>query len=79
MRANSTPRYRLRDDRLREAAAAKGDHTTYAIAKRAGLNQTSLSRVRRGISEPATPTLMALGEAYGIPVERLVEKQETAI
>lgn len=69
------PRYRLHGDRLAEAAAAKGDMSSYAIAKRTGLNQTTLSRLRRGIAQPATSTLLTLATEYGLTVEDLLERQ----
>ncbi|MFJ3083878.1 helix-turn-helix domain-containing protein [Streptomyces halstedii] len=68
-------RYRLRGERLAEAAAAKGDMSSYAIAKRTGLNQTTLSRLRRGIAQPATSTLLTLASEYGLSVEDLIEDQ----
>ncbi|MDX2839486.1 helix-turn-helix domain-containing protein [Streptomyces ipomoeae] len=66
--------YRLRNRRLQEAAAAKGDHTNYAIAKRTGLNQTTLSRVCRGIVQPAAATLLALATTYGLSVDELIDR-----
>lgn len=67
--------YRLRIARLQEVAAARGDHSNYAIAKRTGLNQTTLSRICRGIAEPATKTLLTLAAAYGLSLDELVERQ----
>jgi len=54
------PTYRLSGERLARAAADKGDLSGYAIAKRTGLNQTTLSRLRRGMARPATKTLLTL-------------------
>jgi transcriptional regulator with XRE-family HTH domain len=68
-------RYRLHGERLAEAAAAKGDMSSYAIAKRTGLNQTTLSRLRRGIAQPATGTLLVLAAEYGLTVEDLLDHQ----
>ncbi|MET8481308.1 helix-turn-helix transcriptional regulator [Streptomyces clavifer] len=68
-------RYRLHGERLAEAAAAKGDMSSYAIAKRTGLNQTTLSRLRRGIAQPATSTLLTLATEYGLSVEDLLDHQ----
>ncbi|RLL68167.1 helix-turn-helix transcriptional regulator [Streptomyces sp. Z26] len=65
--------YRLSSTRLAEVAAAKGDHTSYAIAKRTGVAQSTLSRLRRGVASPATETLLALADAYEVTVEELVE------
>lgn len=67
--------YRLRSARLHEAAAARGDHSNYAIAKRTGLNQTTLSRICRGIARPAAETLLVLSSAYGLSVDELIERE----
>lgn len=64
--------YRLRSARLQEAAAARGDHSNYAIAKRTGLNQTTLSRICRGVAKPAAGTLLTLSATYGLSVEELI-------
>ncbi|MEQ4610287.1 helix-turn-helix transcriptional regulator [Streptomyces cavourensis] len=69
------PTYRLSGERLAKAAAVKGDLSGYAIAKRTGLNQTTLSRLRRGMARPATKTLLALSAAYNISVDELIEQQ----
>jgi transcriptional regulator with XRE-family HTH domain len=66
--------YRLRSARLHEAAAARGDHSNYAIAKRTGLNQTTLSRICRGIARPAAETLLVLSSTYGLSVDELIER-----
>lgn len=67
--------YRLRSARLHEAAAARGDHSNYAIAKRTGLNQTTLSRICRGIARPAAETLLVLSSTYGLSVDELIERE----
>jgi transcriptional regulator with XRE-family HTH domain len=72
------PQYQLRSDRLDEAAAKKGDLSSYAIAKRTGLAESTLSRLRRGLASPATASLMKLSEIYGIPVDELIETAEEA-
>jgi transcriptional regulator with XRE-family HTH domain len=64
--------YRLRDDRLTEVAAAKGDHSGYAIARRSGLAQSTVSRLRRGLARPATESLLALVRAYDTTIDELV-------
>lgn len=66
--------YRLRNRRLQEAAAAKGDHTNYAIAKRTGLNQTTLSRICRGLVQPAAGTLLTLATTYGVSIDELIDR-----
>lgn len=68
------PTYRLSGERLAKAAANKGDLSGYAIAKRTGLNQTTLSRLRRGIAQPAIKTLLTLSATYGISVDELIEQ-----
>ena len=68
--------YRLRSARLQEVAAARGDHSNYAIAKRTGINQTTLSRISRGVAAPATKTLLTLAATYGLSLDELVERQE---
>jgi len=69
------PSYRLRSARLHEVAAARGDHSNYAIAKRTGLNQTTLSRICRGVAKPAAGTLLVLSSAYGVSVDELIERE----
>lgn len=66
--------YRLHTSRLREAAAAKGDRSGYAIARRTGLAESTLSRLRRGIASPATSTLLTLAATYGVAVDDLIVK-----
>ncbi|WP_432170946.1 helix-turn-helix domain-containing protein [Streptomyces sp. 1222.5] len=66
--------YRLCSERLQEAAAARGDHSNYAIAKRTGLNQTTLSRICRGVAKPATETLLTLAAAYGLSIDELIDR-----
>jgi transcriptional regulator with XRE-family HTH domain len=68
--------YRLHNGRLREAAAALGDLTNYAIAKRTGLNQTTLSRVCRGLVKPAAETLLVLATTYGLSVDELIDRDD---
>lgn len=68
--------YRLRGTLLAEAAAARGDHSNYAIAKRTGLNQTTISRLRRGLAKPATSSLLVLATTYGVTIEDLLEREE---
>ena len=69
--------YRLRSERLHEVAAARGDHSNYAIAKRTGINQTTLSRICRGVAAPATKTLLTLAATYDLSLDDLVERQVT--
>lgn len=67
--------YRLRSDLLVETASALGDRSYYAIAKRTGLAESTLSRLRRGISKPAAETLIALSQTYGMSVDELIDRQ----
>ncbi|MFE5079928.1 helix-turn-helix domain-containing protein [Streptomyces mirabilis] len=67
--------YRLRVERLRSAAAAKGDLTSYAISKRTGVAQSTLSRLRRGIAKPAADTLLVLSAAYELSVDELIDRE----
>ncbi|KAB8167040.1 helix-turn-helix domain-containing protein [Streptomyces sp. 3MP-14] len=71
-----TSNFRLHAARLNEAAAAMGDHSGYAIAKRTGISQSTLSRLRRGQARPASTTLLLLAAAYGTSVEDLVLEAE---
>lgn len=70
--------YHLHSKRLGEVAAAKGDRSSYAIAKRTGLAESTLSRLRRGISSPTTSSLMALAAAYDVAVDDLIEVKAAA-
>jgi transcriptional regulator with XRE-family HTH domain len=72
------PTYRLQADRLRQAAAERGDHTSYAIAKRTGLSQTTIGRLRKGTAKPSSTSLLVLARTYGVPVEELVESAAEA-
>lgn len=66
--------YRLRSARLHEVAAARGDHSNYAIAKRTGLNQTTLSRICRGLVKPAAQTLLTLATVYELSIDELIDR-----
>lgn len=66
--------YRLRVERLRSAAAARGDLTSYAISKRTGVAQSTLSRLRRGIAKPAADTLLVLSTVYGVSIDELIDR-----
>lgn len=66
--------YRLRSQRLQEAAAAQDDHTNYAISKRTGLDQTTLSRACRGLIKPSVETLITLATTYGLSVDELIDR-----
>lgn len=68
--------YRLLPHRLREAAASKGDHTGYAIAKRTGLAESTISRLLSGQQQPGVNTLLRLSRAYGVSTDDLMEHDE---
>lgn len=66
--------YRLRVDRLRAAARAKGDRNGHQIALRTGLSESTVSRLLRGTTQPGLKTLMVLGRSYGQTVSDLIEE-----
>ncbi|WP_236243164.1 helix-turn-helix domain-containing protein [Streptomyces sp. CC228A] len=68
------PRYVLHTKTLNRAAAEKGDHSRYAIAKRTGLAESTLSRLARGLASPTTKSLMTLAEAYAVSLGDLVQE-----
>ncbi|WP_329177856.1 helix-turn-helix domain-containing protein [Streptomyces sp. NBC_01477] len=73
------PKIRIQDERLTRAAAAHGDHTNYAIAKRTGLSQDTVGRLRKGAAAPSATSLVTLAQTYGIPMEELVENQTAEV
>jgi transcriptional regulator with XRE-family HTH domain len=66
--------YRLRSDLLLKTASAQGDRSCYAIAKRTGIAESTLSRLRRGVAKPAAETLLVLSQAYGLTVDELIDR-----
>jgi transcriptional regulator with XRE-family HTH domain len=66
--------YRLRSDLLLKTASAHGDRSCYAIAKRTGIAESTLSRLRRGVAKPAAETLLVLSSTYGLTVDELIER-----
>jgi transcriptional regulator with XRE-family HTH domain len=69
--------YRLRIDTLKEAAGAHGDTSGYAIARRAGIAESSVYRLLNGEAQPDLITALRLAETYGISVERLMARIDT--
>jgi transcriptional regulator with XRE-family HTH domain len=69
--------YRLRSERLREAAEAKGDTTSYAVAKRTGLAESTLSRMHTGKSKPSMESLLILARTYEVAVDELIDASVT--
>lgn len=57
---------------LKRIAAARGDRTCYAIAKRAGVSQQTVKRLLDGIAEPSMRTLCRLATAYAVSVADLL-------
>ncbi|EST22821.1 helix-turn-helix domain-containing protein [Streptomyces niveus] len=57
--------YRLSITKLRDVARRKGDHSGYAIARRTGLHESTVSRLLRGQQQPGANTLFRLRDAYG--------------
>lgn len=45
-----------------------------ALAQKAGLHQTYVGMIERGLSNPSLDTANALAEALGIPFEKLIEE-----
>jgi DNA-binding phage protein len=66
--------YRLDIAKLREAAAAKGDGSGYAIARSTGIAESSIYRLLNGEAQPDLITALRLAETYEISVERLMPR-----
>jgi transcriptional regulator with XRE-family HTH domain len=66
--------YRLRIDKLRDAARAKGDESGYAIAQRTGLTEPTISKLLRGKVRPGVETLLTFRRVYGGTVDELIEE-----
>lgn len=66
--------YRLRITALRGLAEQKGDTSGYAIAKRTGLHESTISRILRGQSQPGAKALMRFRTAYGSSVDDLIDE-----
>lgn len=70
--------YRLRVNKLRAVARTRGDRTGYAIAKRTGLHESTVSRLLRGQQQPGANTLLLLASVYSTDFEDLIETSATA-
>ncbi|MFJ4990017.1 helix-turn-helix domain-containing protein [Streptomyces sp. NPDC088732] len=70
--------YRLRISHLLDIAAQKGDTTGYAIAKRTGLSEPSVSKLLNSKTKPGVKTLLLFKEAYGGTVDDLIEIEAAA-
>ncbi|WP_143657950.1 helix-turn-helix domain-containing protein [Embleya scabrispora] len=64
--------YSVRTDRLRSAAAARGDHTGQAIHRTTGVSAGVISRTLNGRTVPSLKTLIRLGAPYGLTLDDLV-------
>lgn len=64
--------YRLNFENLEKAAAAAGDHTRYAIAKRTRLSQSTISRLANGNCQPSAATQSAILRVYQLPIDQLM-------
>lgn len=64
--------------RLKEKADEKGDETTYAIARRLKLRQSTVARLMARETTPSVPTLCLIRAAYGISLDDLVDESTTA-
>lgn len=68
--------FRLRINKLREAAAHLGDTTGYAIAQRTGIAESSVYRFLAGTAQPDLNSMLRIYDAYGARVEDLMERVE---
>ncbi|MGW1840587.1 helix-turn-helix domain-containing protein [Streptomyces sp. NPDC002067] len=71
--------YRLNFPTLLRAAAACGDTSAYAISRRSGVPESSLSRWRRGKTQPGSISLLRLARAYGLAIDDLIQESDKAI
>lgn len=69
---------RLDERKLRAIAAESGDLTGYAIARRTGLSETTLSRALNGKTSPQYQTLVRLARAYKVHVDEIVREYQDA-
>lgn len=70
--------FRLRIDKLLEAAGKFGDTTGYAIAQRTGIAQSSVYRFLEGSAQPDLNSMLRVWLAYAVSVEDLMEQVEPA-
>ncbi|QKW07015.1 helix-turn-helix transcriptional regulator [Streptomyces sp. NA04227] len=59
-------------DVLTKKAESVGDLTHHAIAQRAGVRESTISRLIAGRTVPTVATLFAVADAYGIDIDDLV-------
>lgn len=68
--------YRLNVARLREIAEKRGDRSTYAIAKRTGVNISSAYRIASGETQPDLISALRIAEAYDLDIRTLMDRIE---
>lgn len=67
-------------ERFKRVAAEHGDTILNDFSARTGIDQAVLSRMLRGIRKPGFDTITRIADAYGIPVDDLIlrDQPETA-
>ncbi len=66
--------FRLDITKLREAAAAHGDHTGGKISRRTGIAESSVYRILNGETQPDLNSAMRLVEAYDIDLRQVIQR-----
>ncbi|WP_432001537.1 helix-turn-helix domain-containing protein [Streptomyces sioyaensis] len=66
------PGLRFHADVLTDKAGSMGDTTHLAIALRAGVRESTISRLLSGRTVPSLATLVALADAYNCSLDDLV-------
>lgn len=64
---------RIDEPKVRALAAQAGDESQYAIARRTGLNEATVSRALNGLSSPRYKTLLTIARSYGVTVEDITD------
>ncbi|MGC4947802.1 helix-turn-helix domain-containing protein [Streptomyces sp. DT224] len=72
------PEFRLDVDAVRRRAKRAGDLTDGAIARRVGVERTTISRLMSDRTAPSLRTVVLLGRAYSVTVEDLLMEVEAA-
>lgn len=68
--------YRLNVARLREVAKQHGDRSTYAIAKRTGVNISSAYRILGGETQPDLISALRIAETYDLDLRTVMDRVE---
>lgn len=68
--------YRLNRIELWKRAAEAEDASQRAIAERAGVDESALSRLLEGQRSPSLETIIALATAYSCPLEELIVRPD---